>query len=772
MTIPANEGSSYSPEVLLGRTPDDLRQTAERDAERLAHEGRALEAMRALFDAEAALGAGFGGVRGSAIGLRHVERSRVHALLRLREYVEETLPALRRMVPRDEIVLGFELEIERAIALCRALLELGWFAQAATVLSSVELALGYLGEYPKQRFDWLRQKASWAFAAREIEEAREAVSEYHALFAAAPRPEGELEELTDELQTWLEVAPVRALVTELTREVRGNAELEARLLAWDIASTLFFPWDAALESELEARLSAPTLPLLCALVDRVGDSLAARAALVPEQTPRPALVEDGGRVLRLLDRLADLTRANGSPELALRARVIAHEQMLDVLAAVREDALASMHPVDASRARELLEEAPWASASRRERLTELQRAADAAPEDPRTMAALVADPLLPADRTVGIASRLLVGEPTDQRLDVAAALVDRSALRPLEERGGERATLELAIAWLEKAVQSSDPVMAMEAREILAGAHELAGNLPTALSHFEELAGYFEGKDHDRWVRAVERCAMLAKQTGRLASAGRAARSGFRPGGKVQPPAPNLQLPTDPQESEEQAERAIAVALRATEPEVGEAWLRRALRLYEMVPDGRRREDEIWERIADLWQDEADALFEEGDATSEQLDDAHRRAHEALVRAIEVNEDLGDGERVFELSGRVLDVLWTWLPRWEDALGAFLTLARQRFRSAMERGDLDHAASALVELRAHLAGFRNDALELDIDEGEAEALIDRFVELEQEMADAVKLETERASEPWWSERLEHRAALLEAHLAGEYEGDD
>jgi hypothetical protein len=199
---------------------------------------------------------------------------------------------------------------------------------------------------------------------------------------------------------------------------------------------------------------------------------------------------------------------------------------------------------------------------------------------------------------------------------------------------------------------------------------------------------------------------------------------------------------------------------------VGEAWLQRALALYERVPDGRRREDEIWERIADLWQAEADVLFESGDASSEKLDEAHRRAHEALVRAIEVNEDLGDGERVFELSGRVLDVLWTWLTRWEDALDAFLTLARGRFRSAISRGDLDHAAAALFELRAHLADFRTDASELELDDEESKAFVARFEELEREMASAVSAESERLGERWWAERLERRARLMEERFAG------
>jgi hypothetical protein len=186
------------------------------------------------------------------------------------------------------------------------------------------------------------------------------------------------------------------------------------------------------------------------------------------------------------------------------------------------------------------------------------------------------------------------------------------------------------------------------------------------------------------------------------------------------------------------------------------------------VPDGRRREDEIWERIADLWQDEADALFEAGDASSEALDDAHRRAHEALVRAIEVNEELGDGERVFELSGRVLDVLWTWLTRWEDALDAFLSLARGRFHSALERGDLEHAAAARVELMAHLADFREDADALEGADGDSRELMMRFELLEHEMAAGLDAETRRLGEPWWVERLARRAALIDRRFT---EGD-
>lgn len=748
-----------------GAAPEEVVDAAIAAADLALEESRALDGMEALVRAETELGAGFGGVRGGGLGVRHVERTRVHALLRFRERVDARLPALRRAVRFPEDVRrALELEVERAIALSRAFIELGWYAHAASTLTGAELPLGYLGPRPRHRFEWLRQRASWAFAARELGEARKSVRDYHALFRDAPLPDEELEQLEADLQSWLEVAPVRALVADLAARVAGKPEAEARLLAWEIASTLFFPWDEALEAELEARLREPTVPLLEALVDRVGESLAARAAMAPEQAPRPALIEDGGRVLILLDRLADLAAARGAPQLAERARVIAHEQMLDVLAALRPEALESMHPVDAERAKEILADVPWSDEARRRRLDRLRKVAGPGASG-RALAAIVADPVLPEAEAVTLARAVLEGDPDEERLDVAAALVDRASLRGVDARDEERESLGLARGWLEQAVGASDRALGIEAKEILAGALETEGDLESALVLFEELATYFEAKDHERWVRAIERCAMLAKQTGRLASAGRAARSGFRPGGRVQPPADDLPAPLEPLQAEEQAERAIAVALRTSDPEVGEAWLRRALALYERVPDGRRREDEIWERIADLWQAEADTLFEAGDASSEELDEAHRRAHEALVRAIEVNEDLGDGERVFELSGRVLDVLWTWLTRWEDALDAFLTLARGRFRSAIARGDLDHSAAALFELRAHLGDFQSDASELEVADAEARALIDRFEELEREMAQAVERETERLGEPWWAERLERRALLLEARFA-------
>lgn len=753
-----------------GAAPDAVIEAASRDAERALAEGRALAGIEVLARAEAALGAGFGGVRDGGLGVRHVERPRVHALLRFREQVDRALPALRRAVRfPDDVPRALQLEVERAIALSRAFVELGWFAHAASMLAASELPLGYLGERPAERFAWLRQRASWAFAARELGEARTAVREYHALFTQGDLPERELQQLLDDLSGWLEVAPVRALVAELGPRVAGNPALEGSLLAWDIASTLFFPWDEALEAELESRLREPTIATLEALVDRVGDSLAARAALSSDPLPRPALLEDGARILSLLDRLADLALARGASQLAVRSRVIAHEQMLDALAALRPDALAAMHPVDAARVQEILAQDPWSEEARAARLARLRGAAGDAP-DGRTVSAIVADPSLPAAEAEAIAAPRLGSEegaraPDEDTLDLAAALVDRTSLRPAASRAEEQRTLALARRWLERAITHEDRALAIEAREILAGALELEGDLPAALALFEELATYFEARDHERWVRAIERCAMLAKQTGRLAAAGLAARSGFRPGGRVQLPAGDLPEPSDPMQAEEQAERAIAVALRTSEPEVGEAWLRRALALYDRVPDGRRREDEIWERIADLWQAEADALFESGDATSETLDEAHRRAHEALVRAIEVNEDLGDGERVFELSGRVLDVLWTWLTRWEDALDAFLTLARGRFRSAIARGDLDHAASALFELRGHLGDFRSDTSELDLEGDEAGAFVQRFEELEREMADAVIAETEKLGEPWWAERLERRAALLAARWA-------
>lgn len=733
-------------------------------------EGRALDAMTTLVRAEAELGAGFGAVRGDILGIRHLERPRVHALLRFRDQLDGRMAALRRAIRFPEDVRrALELEVERGIALSRAFIELGGYASAAAVLRGAELPLDYLGHHPKLRFEWLRQRASWAFAARELRAARQAVRDYHQLFSEAPLPSDEIDAVVDDLEHWLEVAPVRELVADLAVRVRGKAQLEARLLAWDIASTLFFPWDEALEAELEARLREPTVPLLEALVDRVSAALEARASVFAYQPLRPALVEDGGRVLLLLDRLAELADARAEMQLSARARVIAHEHMLDLASAMRPEIMAAMHPVDAARVGELLAHAPWSAEARRARVERLREAiapASIAKDiKGRALAVMVADPVLPTDEAIATARAALGSTVDEEALDIAAAWVDRAALD--RESQEERAGLELARAWLETATRTDERSLAMEAKEILAGALEIEGDLEGALQLFEELSSYFETRDHERWVHAIERCAMLAKQTGRLASAGRALRSGFRPGGRVQAPADDMPSPFEPLQAEEQAERAIAVALRTSDPEVGEAWLRRALLLYERVPDGRRREDEIWERIADLWQAEADALFEAGDASSEQLDEAHRRAHEALVRAIDVNDDLGDGERVFELSGRVLDVLWTWLTRWQDAVEAFLTLARGRFRSAIARDDLDHAAVALFELRAHLSDVKSDASELDVVDEEARSLVARFEELEREMAETVEAETARLGEPWWRERLERRALLFEARFAAQ-----
>jgi hypothetical protein len=749
--------------------PDGVVLAALEEAERLLEEERALAAMEVLARAEAELGAGFGGVRGGELGLSHVERPRVHAWLRLRERIDQLLPSIRRAVRfPEELRRALELEVERAMALSNAFVKLGWYAHAATTLAGAELPLGYLGPHPRHRFEFLRTRAGWAFAARQIGEARRTVREYHALLRSVSPPEGEVERLIEDLDGWLDVAPVRALVADLGPLVAGDPRLEGRLRTWDLAWRLVLPWDQAFEAELEARLRTPTVALLEAFIDRVGESLSARAATwldhSLDQVLRPALLEDVGRVLLLLDRLAFLAEQSGEAPLALRARVIAHEQMLDLLAAVREEALVEVHPADSARVRKILAEPPWSEQARRDRLAALLRAAGDAPEA-RVVAVIVADPMLPPDDAIALARRVLVGEADEAKLDVAAALVDRGALQGPSARESERATMSFGRTWLEEACQVRDSAIAMEAKELLAGACELGGDDAAALRLYEELAQYFEARDHERWVRAVERCAMLAKRTGTLSAAGRAARSGFRPGGRVQLPADDLPDPDEPLQAEEQAERAIAVALRTQDPEVGEAWLRRALALYEKVPDGRRREDEIWERIADLWQAEADALFESGDASSQQVDEAHRRAHEALVRAIDVNKELGDGQRVFELSGRVLDVLWTWVTRWEDAAHAFLALTRERFRSAVARGDLEHAATALFELRAHAADLRSDVSDLGPEDEGARGLLARIEELEKEMAATMAVETERLGEPWWLERVERRAELLERRFA-------
>jgi hypothetical protein len=306
-----------SPHPLLeglqrGEGPESIVDRGMAEVEGWTAQGKGLEALTAISRIEAALGDGFGGLRGSGLGVRHVERARVHALLRFRERADAEMTAIRRAVEvPGQLASALALEVERAIRLSRAFVELGWFTHAQSLLENAELPLGYLGPAPQQRYAWLRQRASWAFASRELDEARASVREYHALFPQAGLPDGELEALLDELPAWLEVAPVRTLVSDLATRCQGRPELEGRLLAWDLASTLFFPWDEALEADLEARLREPTVPMLEALVERVGESLAARSATIPSGSPSPGAVEDAGRVLALLDRLAELALRHG-----------------------------------------------------------------------------------------------------------------------------------------------------------------------------------------------------------------------------------------------------------------------------------------------------------------------------------------------------------------------------------------------------------------------------------------------------------------------------
>jgi hypothetical protein len=491
--------------------------------------------------------------------------------------------------------------------------------------------------------------------------------------------------------------------------------------------------------------------------------------------------------------------------------VTAHEQTLEVLAEICEEEQAATDPEEAARIRQIRETPPWSATARRARLEALRRAvgdtrgrrakrrgpeslpvakrdtrsfgpqdrdrgslslAQGDAPDPATVAVIVGDPIVGPKKAVALANAALHGEPDPAKLSVAKALVRRSVFRGPSRRASERVSVELARQWLEAAATTADRALARDAKEILAEAHERSGDDAGALLLYEELAGDFEeARDPDRWVRAVERCAMLAKRTGRLSAAGRAAQSGFRPGGRVEMPAEDLPIPDDPDQAGDQAERAVAVALRAKDPEVGDAWLRRALALYEKVPDGRRREDVIWERIADLWQTEADALLETaGDEDWHWVEELHHRAHEALVRAIEVNEELGDAQRVFELEGRVLQLLGTWLLRSDIAADEYFSLARTRFRSAIARGDLDHATTALLELRDDASALLADRSELGPDEEEARALSERFQELERDMTATLQAENARLGEPWWLERMERRRALLERRF--ERRGND
>jgi hypothetical protein len=192
-----------------------------------------------------------------------------------------------------------------------------------------------------------------------------------------------------------------------------------------------------------------------------------------------------------------------------------------------------------------------------------------------------------------------------------------------------------------------------------------------------------------------------------------------------------VEHPQEPGAAEREARRSRRMADAASDPEVGAAWLRRAAELYERVPDGQARQDEVWEAIAHAWDGVLQAWLDgEEDWSEREAAALDQRVH-ALREAVALNERLGDHGRVAELQEDLLGTLDLFGEELPVGTLDLAHLASSMVRSALERADLEQALDSFGAL-------------LDFDGLEALAM---------ELSVEIRRTAHLVKEPWWVERL-------------------
>jgi len=668
------------------------------------------------------------------IGPRHeasIEDRR--AALALLEVAEELDQTIGRVIQSagwgEDAERAFHLDTKHLQRAADSATRLGLYRLAGEYLDRADVAL-QMAPDPDQRLALRIQAATTAARSGDHDRARRAVADVvYAVEHENPAPE-RYASLFDALAEWPDVGPVRRLVEILS----AREDLPDDVREGGAAATLRVrarcPWGEDERPIVDAHLQSPDERTLDLLLDQALDWDTWHTETPARRWGFTASsLESRANCVRFVDRLALLADAHGWRPLARRARREAYERVRNVKASVEKT-------VRSDRQRALLkraDEAPFSKASLDARFTELV-ALLSSPLPLDELRAHLADPRFDVALAEREALPQLAGALTVDRVEVARQMLRRSGVSVRARSGIQRWLLERIEAW-----DGTDDALNL-GRAALAGTIEPGKHSEAALRLWRDIIESTD--DLDLWQQAVESARSIAERSGVELDLGDTVRAEFDTFGQVRPPDDNATLPDEPVAAEQAAERALRTARMAADPEISEQWFRVAISLYERVPDGQTRRDEIYEMAFVTWERVARKALTDGPERRTFALSAADRAARHLLESITLNERLGDLRRVDALRAQLVSVMLHWAEHAPAVAGGMPNVCASRVDAALEHGALSTASAALDDARGAAVRLA------EIADSRLESTLARMRELVE--ASQARLE-ERAAElgePW------------------------
>jgi len=671
-----------------------------------------LEAIRQIVAAEKMLiEKGFIGALGDKLFSDPSSRKYSHQLFPFLNFVDSQISSLRPQIdwPID-LRHAMELEVEHSIAIAQFYGQLEWYARAKKALEQVEMPLDYLNSAKLKR-KWLLKKYSIMNLSGNTNSARRCLEDYKETLALASMTREEWSELIEEILSEDTLKPALKLIEEAKKQAKENfpellEKIKREELWGKFRGTFFTPWNPEEKDELGKWLKNPDLVIIKELYELGSETFENMRKEVGDDIDwvQRSVIIDLKRMIEFFDRLASLAHKLGDQSLRLRCLTTAQERLEELIQNVEDEKLEELTPGEKRKVSSLLQKPPFSEESRKERVRNLANASKGT-IDPYVLYCLVTSEFITPKRAIEMATPFLTGKANENKLNIASALVNRKDVSKLP--------IENLINWLSSA--SKDLDLDLEDREftleILANYYMYIDDKDNELKVRLELAKCLqEAQDNEQWAANAERCTVLGCKLGDFVVARELSLRGFSVDGEIRlPDDSSLPDPLDPLAAEHEAELSISMGKRADDPEVAEAWFQRALRLFDRVPDGAVRKDDIWEDISKKWSDFAYKLYEdleedeEVDSSQEKM--ARDRSLSALREARNINVFIGDQGRVDDIEDEILELTM----RNPDyySVAEWTVLLEKAFTSRLERGDIAATINLLKTMKDYIDQLEN-----------------------------------------------------------------
>ena len=576
------------------------------------------------------------------------------------------------------------LELTHHLAVARTWAGLEWYTRA---LGSLRRAHELVADGADDA-DWLkflRVTADVHSSRGAIGECRTAIREYYERFVAHPPEDAELGSILDAVAGWPSCVERNSLV-EFLRALPGwdqEERLPARISIE--LDRLHPPWDVDNVDEMCSLIEAADAgefrtisTLLLATVENYWPDDDQE-----EDGITPSVVEDAIRLVHLLDTTERLVRTQGDLRCANQLALASYDVLQDQVDSLEryDDEWDIRDLVDLTG--ELSETfSPLLQQMRVERLERIRALGGTRPSG-HFLIALIRNTLVGDDEAWEMLETSLGGPVTGELVRAVSAMGDRLA------ESGPR--LQQLLGWLnrERAKLGPESAVLGDILEALAEIHEVMGDPLQGARCLLEAARAVQGKEPARWRALTKRAHQMCE--GKADGLQAMLEEGALSASSLEPLDLAHEIPEDLLAREDLAEWSIAKAGDAIEPSDAVALYERAISIYTSIPDGLTRCDDIHELVFDhlSW-----AAWDERDLARRTA--LMNDAEQALIRAVSVNEELGDLRRIAALNTKLFEACIERIDLGVDVLVATaVARAQEAFEVAVSCELFDEAGEAL-----------------------------------------------------------------------------